>query len=101
MASLALYNFDINYRAGRHNADALSRLPINNETVQAICHSNVPAYVESITLSPSIVVDDEDPRGTGTGNIIDWRRSKIMILILRNVLSMYEPTVSRQGNKCT
>lgn len=41
--------------------------------MQAICHS---AYVESLTLSPSIVVDDEDPRGTGTGNIIDWSKAQ-------------------------
>lgn len=78
LASLASFHFDIKYRAGRHNADAdaLSRLPINIETVQAICHSAVPAYVESLTLSPSIVVDDEDPRGTGTGNIIDWSKAQ-------------------------
>lgn len=78
MASLASINFDIKYRAGRHNADAdgLSRLPISIETVQAICHSAVPDYVESLTLSPSIVVDDEDSRGTGTGNIIDWSKAQ-------------------------
>lgn len=76
--SLASFHLVIKYRAGRHNADAdaLSRLPINIETVQAICHSAVPAYVESLTLYPSIVVDDEDPRGTGTGNIIDWSKAQ-------------------------
>lgn len=78
LASLASFHFDIKYRAGRHNADAdaLSRLPINIETVQAICHSAETAYVESFTLSPSIVVDDEDPRGTSTGNIIDWSKAQ-------------------------
>lgn len=78
LASLASFHFDIKYRAGRHNADAdaLSRLPINIETVQAICHSAETAYVESLTLFPSIVVDDEDPRGTSTGNIIDWSKAQ-------------------------
>lgn len=73
LASLASFHFDIKYRAGRQNADAdaPSRLPINIETVQAICYSAVPAYVETLTLSSSVVVDDEDPTGTGTGNIID------------------------------
>lgn len=63
LATLASFNFDIKFRAGRHNADAnaLIRLPINSETVQAICNCAVPAYVESLTLSPSIVVDDKDP----------------------------------------
>ena len=79
LAALASFNFDIKYRAGRNNADAdaLSRLPtIDTETVQAICHSSVPAYVESLTLSPSIILDDVDPRGTSTGNIIDWSRAQ-------------------------
>ncbi|XP_056022199.1 uncharacterized protein K02A2.6-like [Ostrea edulis] len=79
LAALASFNFDIKYRAGRNNADAdaLSRLPtINIETVQAICHSTVPAYVKTLTLSPSIVLDDEDPRGTSTGNIIDWCKAQ-------------------------
>ena len=90
LASLSAYNFDIRYRPGRANADAdaLSRLPQNVgtetcsipiESVQAICRKVVtPAYVESLAISPDVIVDDTDNRGTSVGNIIDWGKTQEM-----------------------
>jgi hypothetical protein len=80
-AALASFKFEIKYRSGRKNADAdaldLSCLPtIDAVTVQAICHPSVPAYVEYLTLSPSIILDDVDPRGTSAGIIINCSRTQ-------------------------
>lgn len=89
LASLAAFNFDIRYRPGKSNADAdaLSRLPaevdsdnrcnVPIESVQAICRKAIPsAYVESLSLSPDVVIDDIDNRGTNVGNIIDWAQAQ-------------------------
>jgi len=42
LAQISAYDFSIRYRTGKTNvdADALSRLPIDNETVKAICHQD-------------------------------------------------------------
>jgi len=39
LAQISSYDFDIRYRSGKSNvdADALSRLPVDQETVRAIC----------------------------------------------------------------
>lgn len=78
LAALAAFNFDIKYRPGRSNADAdaLSRLPMSIETVQAICNSATSSYVESLTLSSDVILNDIDPRGMSTGNIIDWEKAQ-------------------------
>ncbi|CAG2222986.1 unnamed protein product [Mytilus edulis] len=50
----------------QRDADALSRLPISIEAVQAICNSMVSrSHIENLTLNPELVLDDYDPRGTG------------------------------------
>ena len=44
LAALAAFKFEIKYRPGKNNADAdaLSRLPITIDSVQAICNSMLP-----------------------------------------------------------
>lgn len=34
------------------------------------------AYVESLAVSPDVIVDDEDERGTMIGNIVDWKKAR-------------------------
>jgi hypothetical protein len=53
------------------DADALSRLPatITSESVQAICNVvTQEPYVDSLTLTPEVILEDLDPRGSGIGN---------------------------------
>lgn len=78
LPALAAFNFDNKYRPGRiyADADALSRLPMSIETVQAICNSTTSSYVESFTLSSDVILNDIDPRGMITGNIIDWEKAQ-------------------------
>lgn len=80
LADLAAFNFDIKYRPGKHNsdADALSRLPIRIDAVQALCNSAVPSYAETLTFTPEVLLDDLDPRGTLIGNLIDWVKVQSM-----------------------
>ena len=76
-AALVAFNFDKQYRPGRNNADEddLSRLPISIEAVQAISTSMVSrSHIENLTVNPEVVLDDYDPRGTGTWNLIDWEK---------------------------
>ena len=90
LAALAAFNFEIRYRPGRSNADAdaLSRIPgdsadkeriIDMDSFHAICNSVLPrSYVESLTVSPDLVLYDEDPRGSNIGNIVDWKKAQSM-----------------------
>ena len=98
LAALAAFNFDIRYRPGRSNADAdaLSRLSedtseeriIDVDSIQAICNSVVPqCYVESLTVSPDIVVDDEDPTGNRIGNIVDWSKAQSLDPDLKRLIN--------------
>ena len=81
LASLAAFHFDIKYRPGRNNADAdaLNRLPatITSESVQAICNDiTQEPYVDSLTLTPDVILEDLDRRGSGIGNLVDWKRAQ-------------------------
>ena len=88
LADLATFNFNILYKPGRTNidADALSRIPYNNsderiqvsmDSVTTICNSMIPtAYVESLSVNPNLVEEDDTNKGTPTGNIIDWKRAQ-------------------------
>jgi hypothetical protein len=85
LASLAAFRFDIKYRPGRNNADAdaLSRLPatIASESVQAICNviTQEPyVHVDSLTLTPEVILEDLDPRGSSIGNLLDWKRAQYL-----------------------
>ncbi|CAG2255776.1 unnamed protein product [Mytilus edulis] len=65
------------YRPGKSNADAdaLSRLPITSDSIQAICNVAMPdSYIDSLTLTSDAVLKDLDLRGSGIGNIVDWRK---------------------------
>ena len=92
-ASLAAFHFDTKYRPGRNNADAdaLNRLPatITSESVQAICNDiTQEPYVDSLTLTPDMILEDLDPRGSGIGNLVDWKRAQYLdpdIRVLRNM----------------
>lgn len=44
------------------------------DSVKVICNAAVSEeqYVESLSSSPDVVIDDLDPRGISVGNIIDW-----------------------------
>ena len=90
LASLAAFHFDIRYRPGRNNADAdaLSRLPatITSESVQAICNViTQEPYVDSLTLTPEVILEDLDPRGSGIGNLLDWKRAQYLDPDIRRI----------------
>lgn len=90
LASLAAFHFDIRYRPGRNNADAdaLSRLPatITSESVQAICNViTQEPYVDSLTLTPEVILEDLDPRGSGIGNLVDWKRAQYLDPDIRRI----------------
>ena len=85
LASLAAFHFDIRYRPGRNNAnaDALSRLPatITSESVQAIFNDITQepyVHVDSLTLTPEVILEDLDPRGSSIGNLVDWERAQYL-----------------------
>lgn len=71
LAALANFDFDISYRPGRKNcdADSLSRYPglnsegettIDSDSIQAMCKGiNVQPYVETLSMSESIVTDED------------------------------------------
>ena len=90
LASLAAFHFDIRYRSGRNNADAdaLSRLPatITSESVQAICNViTQEPYVDSLTLTPEVILEDLDPRGSDIGNLVDWKRAEYLDPDIRRI----------------
>ena len=50
-----------------------------SESVQAIC--NVIAqepYIDSLTVTPEVILEDLDPRGSGIGNLVDWKRAQYL-----------------------
>ena len=90
LASLAAFHFDIRYRPGRNNADAdaLSRLPatITSEFFKAICNViTQEAYVDSLTLTPEVILGDVEPRGSGIGNLVDWKRAQYLDSDIRRI----------------
>jgi len=81
LAALAAYDFNIQYRPGKSNGDAdgLSRLPITNDSVRAICQSTYSTpFAECLAVTPDLVKDDDDDllAGTPTTDTIDWVRAQ-------------------------
>lgn len=82
LAALSVYNFTIDYRPGKSNADAdsLSRLPttISNESIKAICGSMQTPLVEAYAISPDTIDISELDMHIGISTDINWSHEQAM-----------------------
>ena len=93
LAALATFDFNIQYRPGKTNADAdgLSRLPITNESIRAICQSaNTSPYVECLAITSDLVEDDDQLAGTSTSDPVDWKKAQLQDKMVKHWYNMVQ-----------
>ena len=54
-------------------------MTITSESVQAFCNViTQEPYVDSLTLTPEVILEDLDPGGSGIGNLVHWKRAQYL-----------------------
>jgi hypothetical protein len=53
------------------------------------------SYIDSLTVTPEVILEDLDPRGSGIGNLVDWKRAQYLDPDIRRIAEYVKRSPSR------